>query len=355
MLVGPIYSFCKKHSSGLLIVTLLAFLFAKANAQDQHFSQYYNAPLYLNPAMAGVESDLYFGVNYRSQWASLEAPYESGQFALIHPLMVRGSQFKHVGGVGLSAFSESTGENGSLRSFGAQMSVAYNLMLNKDASQMISFGLQGGITQKRVDFSGLTWGSQYNSFIGFDANITPSLDLGLEKVTYPVINTGVMWMFDPGRRNLYSDFSAFAGVAVSNFNRPNESVLGEDLVSRLPILYKFHGGFNIGVSELMSLSPNVLYLRQNQNDQLNLGAYLTYRNPMVIRKFKLQLGAWYRLKDAMIVSLGILTQNLSLGISYDVNQSTLRSATGGRGSVEVSVGYRINRGQGLKRFSTPLL
>ena len=338
-----------------MLSMVLISMAGTVNGQDQHFSQYYNAPLYLNPAMTGVEGDIYFGVNYRSQWARLEAPYESGQFAIIHPLMVRGSQFKHVGGIGLSAFSESAGENGSLRSFGAQLSVAYNLMLNQDASQMIAFGLQGGVTQKSVDFGGLTWGSQYNSFIGFDANITPSLDLGMEKVTYPVINVGAMWMFDPGPKSLSSDFSAFAGFAVSNFNRPNESVLGDSHESRLPILYKFHGGVNIGLSQLLSLSPNILYLRQHQNDQLNIGAYLAYRNPRITRQFKFQVGAWYRFKDAMIVSAGVLTQNLSLGISYDVNQSTLRAATGGKGSVEVSVGYRISRGPGLKRFSTPLL
>ena len=354
MVVRRTYSFYLVCRPTLLTILLACFL-VQSNAQDQHFSQYYNAPLYLNPAMTGIEGDIYFGVNYRSQWASLEAPYEAGQFSLIHPLMVRGSQFKHVGGVGLSAFSESAGENGSLKSFGFQLSAAYNLILNRDASQVISFGLQGGILQKSVDFSGLTWGSQYNSFIGFDANITPSLDLGLEKVTYPVINTGVMWMFDPGRRNLYSDFSAFAGFAVSNFNRPNESVLGDDQVSRLPILYKLHGGVNIGLSELVTLSPTVLYLRQHDNDQYNIGAYFAYRNPRIRRQFKFQVGAWYRLKDAMILSAGVLSKNLALGISYDINQSTLRSATGGKGSVEVSIGYRISRGQGLKRFSTPLL
>ncbi|MDZ7648916.1 MAG: type IX secretion system membrane protein PorP/SprF [Cytophagales bacterium] len=39
-----------------------------AHAQDPQFSQYYAAPLYLNPAFTGTTQDHRFITNYRNQW-----------------------------------------------------------------------------------------------------------------------------------------------------------------------------------------------------------------------------------------------------------------------------------------------
>ena len=48
------------------------FLFASAaQAQDPEFSQYYAAPLYLNPAFAGTSVDHRFIANYRNQWPNI--------------------------------------------------------------------------------------------------------------------------------------------------------------------------------------------------------------------------------------------------------------------------------------------
>ena len=46
-----------------------------AFAQDPQYSQYYAAPLYLNPAMAGAEMMGRVGFNYRNQWPSLDAQF----------------------------------------------------------------------------------------------------------------------------------------------------------------------------------------------------------------------------------------------------------------------------------------
>ncbi|MBL7808489.1 MAG: type IX secretion system membrane protein PorP/SprF, partial [Saprospiraceae bacterium] len=45
---------------------------AVAQAQDIHFSQFYQSPLNLNPAMTGVMNCNHrFVANYRNQWASI--------------------------------------------------------------------------------------------------------------------------------------------------------------------------------------------------------------------------------------------------------------------------------------------
>ena len=44
-------------------------------AQDPQYSQYYAAPLYLNPAFTGAELSSRIGVNYRNQWPGLDAQF----------------------------------------------------------------------------------------------------------------------------------------------------------------------------------------------------------------------------------------------------------------------------------------
>src|SRR5687768_13145294 len=50
-----------------------------AAAQGIHFSQYYNAPILLNPANTALmpEADYRVGFNYRKQWASIPVPYKT--------------------------------------------------------------------------------------------------------------------------------------------------------------------------------------------------------------------------------------------------------------------------------------
>ena len=67
-----------------MLRSLLTFVFfivlgwvviSPAFAQDPQYSQYYAAPLFLNPAMAGSDLTGRVGFNYRNQWPSLDAQF----------------------------------------------------------------------------------------------------------------------------------------------------------------------------------------------------------------------------------------------------------------------------------------
>ena len=48
-------------------------------AQDLTFSQFYEAPLLRNPALAGIfTGDIRLKGNFRSQWGSISVPFKTG-------------------------------------------------------------------------------------------------------------------------------------------------------------------------------------------------------------------------------------------------------------------------------------
>ena len=59
----------------LLLCVLMLVLEGAVTAQDPQFSQFYAAPLYLNPAMAGSTGQARAGINYRNQWPAIDANF----------------------------------------------------------------------------------------------------------------------------------------------------------------------------------------------------------------------------------------------------------------------------------------
>jgi type IX secretion system PorP/SprF family membrane protein len=80
------------------------------------------------------------------------------------------------------------------------------------------------------------------------------------------------------------------------------------------------------------LSPNIIYQYQNGFQELNIGAYLKYENFTV--------GAWYRNRDAFIMTVGINTDKFKVGYSYDLTLSKL-GINNTQGAHELSLVYEI--------------
>src|SRR5689334_702565 len=95
---------------GLMIFQLA--LITSINAQDAVFSQYYSSNLYLSPCFAGIEPNLNIGVNVRTQWRSVTAPYVTNQVSIIKPFYRYGLTTQNVGGVGLSIYQDKAGDFG---------------------------------------------------------------------------------------------------------------------------------------------------------------------------------------------------------------------------------------------------
>lgn len=349
----------------------LALTFALVNtwvvvAQDAAFSQFYSSALYLNPALAGEEANLTFSSNYRTQWSSIVIPYRTSQLSMIVPIYKNDVKERHLGGVGLSLYNDRAGD-GNYKTLGVYSTFAYNLSLTKDKSQDMAFGGQIGIIQKNIDFTNLQWGEQFNPLVGFDASYTPTESGFANSTFYADFNFGAMYYFNPKKEYEAKKISGFVGAAVYHMSQPNESFINSS-TSKLPMLYKAHAGIEYVVTPRVRIAPNAIFLAQNLVDQVNLGMYFTYkmkedksvfkgyesnRNVSMLDNVEVVAGVWHRFGDAYIFSLGLQTEDYTVGFSYDLNRSGLRFLTGGRGAYEFSLTLHRVKYHSIKRIATP--
>lgn len=313
--------------STLVIIAFLGFLTNSVQAQDPSFSQFYANPLYLNPAFAGTARCPRVCMNFRDQWPNIAGTYVTTSVS--YDQYVRGIS----GGLGVLVTNDRAGA-GTLNTLNASLIYAYQLNISPGFS--LKFGMQATYGQKYLDWSKLNFGDQIDSRYGFQYNT---------KETAPSSFT----------KN-YADFSAgflaygqhfYVGGAVNHLTRPEVSFWNH-AEDRLPMKITAHAGAIIPLKKgnrfvtPVTISPNILYQRQQAFQQLNVGFYVT-RGPIVG-------GFWYRNRDSFIVLVGIQQNFFRIGYSYDITTSKLTNATAG--SHEVSMSFFIPCKDPRKRFRT---
>jgi type IX secretion system PorP/SprF family membrane protein len=313
--------------------------------------------LYLNPAIAGIEKDIFIGMNYRSQWSTPGVPFNTFQFSFMNPLVKPGIHVKHLGGLGASFLNDVAGSNREFINQQILISGAYNFHLTKYGNNVLAIGIQSGMLQQRVNYDALQWSTQYAPAIGFDNTLPGESGVLNDQVFSPVLNAGIMWYYTTRGRLTMASTSVFAGLSVSNLIKPASFLEHQKAVSTM--LYKFHGGLSRLWKRKYEVSPNYLIQYQDRNFQINAGAYLSYYiHPPHLhnsKSTKVIVGAWYRLKDAFILSVGFSNKSWNFGFSYDTNVSSFGRNLGFANAYEISLAYKISVNKGFRRFSSPLI
>jgi len=305
------------------------FLPVFVSAQDPEFSQYYAAPLYLNPAFTGTTSDHRFIANYRNQWPNIAQGYVTSAFSYDYNL------YQYNSGIGFMAVLDKAGSAGMKSS---QFNFLYSYRLNVADKWVIASGLNFGYAFRSIDYSKLLFGDQ----LQFDADgNVPSDDPSL-------YNLGMAHYFDFKAGVLAYNKTFWFGFAANHLNTPNRSLINEE--SFLPIKYTFHGGMRIPLytgpfknDRESVFSPSFVYKRQGNFDQLDVGASFLY-SPVTI-------GIWYRgipiqqnvmdniSQDAVVVILGFQFEKVEIAYSYDFTVSELGPISGG--THEISLKYKL--------------
>ena len=313
----------------LLIYFLLGMLSIQAWGQDLHFSQYYNAPMLVNPANTGFNPDFDFrvGVNYRSQWASVGSPYKT--MSAWGDVKLLGNRIEN-GWVGLGGmlWKDQAG-SGSLTGTTGLVSLAYHQMLGYNS--LLSGGFSVGYTQKRIDVTKLTFDDQWNG-VFFDAKI-PSLEpFATNQVSYIDLQAGINYAYFASE-NFYFN----AGVSVMHINTPRETFFDAS-VSNNEISRRYNVFLNasLKVQDTWILNPNI-YVSMVGNSREILAGINANRDLGDNGARQLIMGVYYRNNDAIIPLFGYQINDLKMTFNYDATISTLSKSNLTRGAYEISI------------------
>lgn len=314
---------------------LLAFLalVLPLTAQDPVFSQFYAAPLRLNPALAGISTAPRLTANYRAQHTSFPSAFSTIAASYEQPIENTPSSF------GLRMMSDRQLE-GAYKNNEVSLVYSYDVRINKHLGARL--GLAAGILNTSLDFNTLTFGDVLDPTVGASGATMEALAAVAK--TSADFGAGVV---------LYGK-NYYGGVSFEHLNRPDESLieLNTNLFAGRPQRLTLTGGAQIKIKRFSNrrrpsyITPNFLFASQARFKQLNMGAYFGY-GPVAI-------GGWYRYAfenaDGLIAAIRFRQDVFQIGISYDAVTSALRTVPGGLGATfEVSVGIDLADSKALQR------
>lgn len=318
----------KRNTFYILFIYFLSINYI--NAQDIHFSQFFNSPLNLNPALTGgFNGDYRFVGNQRTQWKSVTTPYNTFGLSaemkgvLNHPNL----------NLGLTLYSDKAGDSefGTLQ-VGPSISYTVNL---KDSVHFLTYGVHSAFTQRTINYNNLTFDNQYNG-ISYDPNAGNGELFANNGKNYINIHSGVSYQYNIALRK-----SITTGIALHNVNQPKQTFFSDNTV-KLKQRLTLHAELSYMVHDKIDVIPRIQYQRQHKFREFIFGgAGKYYLNKGDYKAF--YLGLWYRNKDATYLSAELDWRDFHFGISYDFNLSTLKTASNNKGGFEFSVIYIIKR------------
>lgn len=343
--IPSFFHFCRRQPP--LHFFILSFLHcAPTRAQDVHFSQYYNNPLLVNPANTALmpDGDWRAGAIYRKQWASVPVPYNTVS-AWADFQTARNTDGSSWLGLGGAFYSDRSG-NGDLALSRTQLYAAYHL--GTSYTSLLSVGLNGGYNSRSVDFSKLTFDSQWDGF-NFNTGLTNGENGYSGSASYWDVGAGIAYAYFPNE-----DLYIQGGVGVAHLNRPTESFYnGTNTIGMRPSV---NVDALIRVNEGFILNPSAYYSRQKGASQLTFGTLASFNIAGSGRGSQgLTLGVHHRLGDAVIATFGYNWSSLRLTTSYDITTSQLGLYNNRAGALEISLVYEGVYGGGRPRgnFNCP--
>ena len=305
--------------TGLLLLTLASGITGHSQT-DPHFSQYYAYPLWLNPALTGaIDGNYRVTAMYRSQWGGISNPFSTPGISA--DIVTN----KNVS-LGLNIMNLRAGTIGYSYMTG-YATMAYNGV--RFGYHQISMGMAFGAINRRFDPSKFTTGDQWDQYAG--PNPTIGFNEDLSKTSAIAFDAGVGAVYYDGTPGKKANL--FGGISAYHLTQPQDPFLAGEH-EKMPMRLTAHGGLKFNVNENVSITPNVLYMRQGNSQEKMVGAYAQMR---VDETTDFLLGANYRFQDAFCPYVGVYYKNYMISVSYDVNTSDLGKVAGNANNFEISL------------------
>ncbi|MFY9311469.1 MAG: PorP/SprF family type IX secretion system membrane protein [Bacteroidia bacterium] len=324
---------CATVMSFLFFLYFCSFIWngTEIKGQDIHFSQFNSSPQNLNPSQTGMfDGDWRFVGNHRSQWSAIPVPYKT--YSLSTDTRLKKKIMGGTPGVGLLINTDKAGDS-KFTTTQLAVSLAYIKQLNADSTHFISIGVQPGFTTKGFNVNALTFDNQYDGD-NYNASLGSGENFAKTRISYLDIGGGVSYLWRQSYRK-----QAGIGAAILHLNKPKQSFFTDPTIL-LDMKTTLNGIVQFPVAAQLDVIPSVMYQRQGKYKETVLGVFgKYYLQPVNGAITAVSLGAFYRVKDALIAKINMEYRNFNVGLSYDINNSKLVAATNNRGGFEISIIY----------------
>lgn len=300
----------------------------KTFAQDIHFSQFYQSPFSLNPALVGDFNGAYrFIGNQRSQWRSVTVPYTTWGFSADSRSIMNS---KYSGGISL--FTDKAGDS-QLKTTMLNLVFGRSFVPTNKEKDEFRVGAMLGATFMSIDYSALKYDNQWNGF-SYDPSINAGEQYSRDSRSYLNLNIGAAYahFIDENR-------TIKGGIGIFNLSNPKQSFFDQAFV-RLDPRVAIHANYLQKLNAQWQLEPMFLFMSQAKFIEFNLGGRAHYVLDDRSWNYEaLYFGFLGRTRDAGNLIAGMKYHQWDVGLSYDINLSSLKPASSGRGGFELGVIY----------------
>ncbi len=300
----------------ILVIFFILFVFAKANAQDPHFTQVNRLGSMINPAVSlSDNNNMQVTMLYRTQWNKV-APFKTQGIAFNKKV----NRFTFDANV----INNTAGDAGFKQIY-FNGGLSYNYKTKKNS---FVGGMQIGLIQHSFNPLNMTFDDQFIPDVGYSSSNATQEVFTNTKSIRPDFNVGGLWVRTAKKEKL----KPFVGFALYHINQAKETFLNE--TSKTAMKSNVYGGFVYPVSDQVQLQSTCYFVHQGVSNEFITSA---------IAKVNLEDnkgvegGIIYRANDALAIYTGYQLSNWMVGVSYDVNISGL---TNGNGAFELTLTYQ---------------
>ncbi len=316
-----------------LLLTIFMLLAKFSFCQDINFSQFYDIPLLRNPALAGIfTGDIRLTSAYRNQWESVTTPYRT--IALGIELKRQIGQAGDFLTYGVQFTNDMAGDSRLSRTQVLPV-LNYHKSLSSEKTTYLSAAFMFGPVMQRFDPSKLTFDDQ---FVGgtYSHNNPTRQTFDNTKLTYWDPAVGLCYSGIAGEQTSY-----YIGLGLYHFTKPKVAFQEKNDIA-LNTKYVLNAGFSAPLNSLAKLVFYGDYFMQG-GSRIGQGGLLFSREVYQReddQKVAISAGLFYRLKDAFIPVIKVDYYQVSLGMTYDVNSSKLKTASQSKGGFELTLSYK---------------
>lgn len=315
--------------------TLLLCFTTSVQAQDIHFSQFYETPLLRNPSLAGIYTgDMRVQMVHRSQWNSVTIPYVTTSLNAETKLPLREGGDDYIS-LGTQLMYDQAGST-NFKSVHVLPVINYHKSLSTEKNRYLSLGFMGGYVNRNIDRSKITTNNQWGSG-GFDATLPTGETFINSTYQYWDATVGASYNSNIGESD---ENNYYVGFAYHHFNKPKVGFY-ENSKQQLATKWVASAGFKYHFGEDSYITLLADHSEQGSYKESLAGALYSVNlvNGAKETQYAIHAGAFLRWKDALIPVVKLDYSPLSISFSYDANISQLKTVSRGRGGFEISISY----------------